>query len=83
MSDPDTSTSSASSGSGSVWLLGITGFIILYLLSPGLFVVFHHYGTAPPAWLNYALIPIVWACQESPFVNHLYEAYMRFLGAPV
>lgn len=59
------------------------GIFVLYLLSPGLFVVFHRFGATPPQWLNYVLIPIAWACQEFPFVNRLYELYLNFLGAPI
>lgn len=59
------------------------GIFVLYLLSPGLFVAFHHFGATPPQWLNHVLIPIAWACQEFPFVNRLYELYLNFLGAPI
>lgn len=83
MSDSDAPTSSASSSSGTAWLLGIIGSLILYLLSPGLFVLFHNLGSSPPAWLNYAMLPIGWACQEFPFVSGLYDLYLSFLGAPV
>lgn len=83
MSDPDAPTSTAPPGSGTAWLLGIGGMFILYLLSPGLFVLFHHFGATPPAWVNYAIIPIAWACQEFPFVSRLYDLYLSFLGAPV
>lgn len=83
MPESNCPASSTSSHSGTIWVLGIAGTFILYLLSPGVFAVFYHLGTTPPPWLNYVLIPIAWACQEFPFVNHLYELYLNFLGAPI
>lgn len=83
MRDPDAPTSSVPPSSGTAWLLGIGSLLILYLLSPGLFVVFHHFGATPPPWLNSVLTPIAWACQEFPFVSRLYDLYLAFLGAPV
>jgi hypothetical protein len=80
MSAPDSPSASSAATPG---VIGMCSVLLLYLLSPGLFVLCHRSGIKPPLWLETMLAPIAWACLEFPTVGRLYELYMRFLGAPI
>lgn len=80
MSAPDSPSATSSATS---WVIAICSVLLLYLLSPGLFVLCHKAGINSPKWLETVLAPIAWACIEFPAVGRLYELYMRALGAPV
>ncbi|RBP37267.1 hypothetical protein DES53_1145 [Roseimicrobium gellanilyticum] len=63
------------------WLLGISGAILFYILSPPpLAWMFEHFGWNTPTWPQYVYAPLIILYDQFEPVKNFYDSYSKLLG---